>query len=220
MAGFLIYHPKRQVSVFDKVVVYHDKTTGNQDPYVWNGCFLHTFCHMSQMSPEEGDINFWVSGDTYPDFSRLYCDLVFVIKEKVCWTNANKISRNDKIVDSKNAYNDHYSPGVINHPYKKRRRFTLKADPDLSFQPQNEQHELFDIVPFLFEMGYSISDLQKCMTTKIGSKPMPIPNEVSNHLYKKLNEIAVIKLTGPELEKIRISNPSLTSPASEQKSSC
>ena len=66
MAGYLIYHPKREVSKFANLVVYHDSTTGNQDPYIWNQPFLHTYCHITQMSPEVGHINFWVGGDTFP----------------------------------------------------------------------------------------------------------------------------------------------------------
>src|SRR4030042_2295763 len=137
MPGYLIYHPKRQRSKIDNLVIYHDSSRGNQDPYIWNRRFLHTYCHITQMSPKEEYINFWVSGDSFPLFTQLYCDLVFVVQEKKYWTNRNFIAPNDPIVDTAEAYNDHYQ-WAYQHPYKSRRRFTLKADPLLSFQPQTQ----------------------------------------------------------------------------------
>ena len=80
MAGYIIYHPKRQSSTYKNTVIYHDNIRGNQDPYIWNRRFLHTYCHITQLSPKIGYINFWVSGDTFPLFNHLYCDLVFVIQ--------------------------------------------------------------------------------------------------------------------------------------------
>ena len=102
-AGYLIYHPKRQMYRFGTQVVYADRKTGNQDPYVWNDSFLHTFCHMTQMSPEIGYVNFWVSGDRWPDFTKLFCDLVFVVKEKLFWKQPNSIDPKDPIVDSEDS---------------------------------------------------------------------------------------------------------------------
>ncbi len=103
MSGYLIYHPSRAVAKFDAAVVYHDHIGGNQDPYVWNTQFLHTYCHITQMKPSEGDINFWVSGDSFPNFSHLYCDLVFVVAEKAYWKSANTIDRDNAIVDTDEA---------------------------------------------------------------------------------------------------------------------
>jgi hypothetical protein len=68
--GYIIYHPRRQASMFGVVTVYHDTPIRNQDPYVWHRRFLHTYCHMTQMAPAIGDINVWVSGDTFPHFSH------------------------------------------------------------------------------------------------------------------------------------------------------
>lgn len=82
MSGYIIYHPKRNREIFDGTTVHYDNNEGNQDPYVWNRQFLHTYCHMTQMTPQEGQINFWVSGDTFPNFSQLFCDLVFVVERK------------------------------------------------------------------------------------------------------------------------------------------
>jgi len=44
------------------------------------------------------------------------------------------------------AYNDHYRWADIDHPSIPTTPFTLKADPDLSFQPQDSQLQLIDIV--------------------------------------------------------------------------
>ncbi|HEU4386577.1 MAG TPA: hypothetical protein VFV34_02185, partial [Blastocatellia bacterium] len=88
MTSYLVYHPPRQKTVLQGTAVYHDSLTGNQCPYVWNARFLHSFCHITQMSVKEGDITFWVSGDTFPDFKHLWCDLVFCIESKLYWANA------------------------------------------------------------------------------------------------------------------------------------
>ena len=51
MSGYLVYHPKREISAFGKISVYHANNRVHQDPYVWNSQFLHTYCHMTQMKP-------------------------------------------------------------------------------------------------------------------------------------------------------------------------
>src|SRR5215207_9577399 len=99
------------------------------------------------MSPEVGDINFWISGDTYSDFSKLWCDLVFVIQERVHWRDPNSIASNDPIVDSPETYADHYPWTPEQHPYRRRCRFTLKADPAAIFQPQEEDSSLINLAP-------------------------------------------------------------------------
>jgi hypothetical protein len=112
MNGYLIYHPPRDISTFGDMKVYHDPIKrGNQDPYIWNKQFLHTYCHITQLKLTQltrNDINFWVSGDTFPDFSHLYCDLVFVVQDKCLWKERNYVGCTDQIVDSKEAFIDHY----------------------------------------------------------------------------------------------------------------
>jgi hypothetical protein len=149
MGGYLVYHPKRTKSVFDNITIYHAPNGVHQDPYVWNSQFLHTYCHMTQMKPEEEDTIFWVTGDKFPGFSHLFCDLVFVIQEKVYWEKANFISESSEIIDSHEAYIAHYQWAGREHYFQRRRRYTLKADPKRSFQPQNCDGSLIDIVPFL-----------------------------------------------------------------------
>lgn len=212
MSGYLIYHPSREKSRLENFSVYHDALPGNQDPYVWNTQFLHTYCHMSQMSPSENDINFWVSGDTFPAFSSLYCDLVFVVKFKRYWEQPNFIDPQDPIVDSDEAYNDHYQWAQYNHPFKRRHRFTLKADPHHSFQPQDANKRLIDIVPFLIEMGLSLDTLRKGLQINFASRPIRLDNRIIASLYQWLYQEAEIKLTGEILEGIRQKNPQLASP--------
>ena len=210
MNGYLIYHPSRTKSVFDSIVVYHDSIVGNQDPYIWNCKFLHSYCHITQMSSIVNNINFWVSGDTFPKFNNLYCDLVFIIKEKTYWKNANTIDRTDATIDTDEAYLDHYR-WAWQHPFKRRRRFTLKADPDNSFQPQNAFQELIDILPFLLEQGLTLPEIRRGMRAGFNSKPFSLNASLAANLYSWLDRTAAIKLEGAKIQKIRENNPHLAS---------
>jgi hypothetical protein len=219
MNGYLIYHPKRRRSTFGDITVYHDGTTGNQDPYVWNTRFLHTYCHMTQMTPSIGQVNFWVSGNTFPDFSHLFCDLVFLIERKDSWREANSIYRDERIIESEAAYVDHYQWAFFQHHFKSRKRFTLKADPLQSFQPQNADGTLIDIVPFLTRSGLSLASLRLGLKAGFNSKPFLL-DEVTSKLYEWLNQDADIKLTGSQLEEIRLRNPQLASPSKMDLRNC
>lgn len=212
MSGYLIYHPSRAVAKFDAAVVYHDHIGGNQDPYVWNTQFLHTYCHITQMKPSEGDINFWVSGDSFPNFSHLYCDLVFVVAEKAYWKSANTIDRDNAIVDTDEAYNDHYC-WAHQHYFKRRRRYTLKADPKCSFQPQDAEKKLLDIVPFLTEQGMTINEIRQGLRSGFNSKPLRLWSCAFN-LYNWFKQNAPFKLDGVQLQNLRKNNPH---PASNPK---
>jgi hypothetical protein len=212
MAGYIIYHPARVTASFGNLVVYYDKPIGNQDPYIWNNSFLHTYCHITQMKSEVEDINFWVNGDTFPEFNHLFCDLVFVVHEKVKWQKPNLIDRSDPIVESDEAYNDHYKWGKYEHCFKKRGRFTLKADPFRSFQPQTKENALIDIVPFLNEMGISLEELRNKMRSGKGSQPFPLKDrQVAITLYDNIERAATIKLKGHILQEVRQNHNKLSS---------
>lgn len=216
-SGYLTYHPERQRKEFGQTVVHFDICNGNQDPYVWNVQFLHTFCHITEMSPDPGDICFWVwRPKTNP--VQLFCDLVFVVESKIGWQNANKISRRDRIVDSKEAWNDHYHWGNLQkgepHYFKKQKRFTLKADPKRSFQPQHANGELIDIAPFLRKHGFTT----KALLNK-GARPFRI-NHVVESLYNWICQKADTKLTGAKLQAIRAKNLSLASPVGRCEGCC
>ena len=204
IGGYLIYHPERKTSEFEDITVYHDKYGSNQDLYVWNRCFLHTYCHITQMKPEKGHINFWVSGNQWPEFSHLCCDLVFVVEYKQIWTQPNIIDINDPIVDSPEAYYDHYCWAEKGqHNFKYRNRFTLKADPQRSFQPQDGNRKLIDIVPFLAPNRIDLPELHRGMRSGFNSRPYPLSKSLIYGLYQWIEQEAKIKLTGKLLETFR-----------------
>ncbi|MGB3510018.1 MAG: hypothetical protein WBA93_12400 [Microcoleaceae cyanobacterium] len=134
-----------------------------------------------------------------------------MVAEKLYWQDANNIKSCDPIVDTNEAYTDHYCwVGHGQHPYRHRRRFTLKADPESSFQPQNISQELINVVPFLLEQGFSLSQLRQNLRSGFNSKPMPL-GCLSVELYSWLSQCTNIKLSGNKLQKIRKQNPHLTS---------
>jgi hypothetical protein len=205
MKSYLIYHPKREKTEINKITVYHDKFGGNEDPYIWNYNFLHTFCHITQLSNEIGQINFWVSDESLHNLHHLYCDCVFVIKEKIFWKNSNSIYKTDKTIDNLQAYEHHYKWGnkeVSSHELKKRMRYTLKADPAKSFQPQTKKRELIDILPFLEQNGIAKDEIEKSIIAVVGSRPMKLPNDLGEKLYEYLNKISKIKLYGKDLKNL------------------
>ncbi|HYO50552.1 MAG TPA: hypothetical protein VEW94_11940 [Chloroflexia bacterium] len=211
MNGYLIYHPARAVSRLGDLTIYHDATTGNQDPYIWNKCFLHTYCHITGLRAAAGDINFWVSGDHFPRFNHLYCDLVFVVAEKLYWSARNAIVATDSLVDTPAAYADHYRWASIQHRFKRRRRYTLKADPLRSFQPQDGANRLIDLVPFLVAHGFSLEMLRQGLRRGFRSRPMVL-GAMASDLYIWLAQTAPVKINGSLLQEIRQQHPELASP--------
>jgi len=203
---YLIYHPKRVRVCVGGQVVHCDSLKGNQDPYVWSDRFLHTFCHATQMTAKVGHFNFWDSGDSWPKFSALYCDLVFVVNEIADWHDRNWMDEDDSIVDSPIAYMDHYQ--WVNrgqHRFKSewRVRRTLKADPAKSFQLQSLENELPDIVPLLSQDGISIEEVQSRFRAGCASKPMPLDRNQVNQLYGKVLDLPGRKLFGADLKLLR-----------------
>jgi hypothetical protein len=89
------------------------------------------------------------------------------------------------------------------HPYKKRRRFTLKADPERSFQPQRQDGALINIIPHLTRMGLSLDELRVGLKAGYGSKPLRLPHETAVALYELLVWIAPIRLSGEAIEAER-----------------
>jgi len=200
---FLIYHPARQKTVIGHMNVYHDQFGGNEDPYIWHDKFLHTYCHITQLTNDEkqNQINFWVSGNCYPNFTQLFCDCVFVIAEKHIWTNRNHIDPIDPIVDNKQTFEHHYQwANFGHHNYIRRTRYTLKADSEKSFQPQDKDKNLIDIIPFLNENGITSTQLIHAMTSKRGSRPLQLDSALGLKLYDYLFSEATIKHYGKDLK--------------------
>ncbi|GAA5531038.1 hypothetical protein [Herpetosiphon gulosus] len=203
MAGYLIYHPKRQIMAHADKPIYHDSLEGNQDPYIWQRSFLHSYCHITQMRPQVGDINVWVAGDTFPHFQQLFCDVVFVVASKHYWPNANDLSPDDPIVDSPAAYADHYQWAQWQHQFKRRRRFTLKADPTRSFQPLTNDGLLLDIVPALAAAGVDLAQLRTKLRAGFNSQPMALSAEQATALYHWIDMEAAQRWYGDDLAAIR-----------------
>lgn len=200
---YIIYHPTRHIFERNGVRIYHDSFgEKNEDPYLWNKQFLHSYCHITQMKSDVGNINFWVSGDTFPNFNSLYCDCVFVVEEKVYWRDSNNIELFDEIVDNSEAYNYHYRWGNHQHFFKRRKRYTLKASADKSFQPQNMDGSLVDIVPFLKEYGLELKDLRKQMKAGYQAKPMKLDVNVAQLLYEFLFYNAAHKIYGYQIANL------------------
>lgn len=208
-ASWLVYHPRRQVGRLDGCSVYHDSTAGNQDPYVWNDAFLHSYCHITQLQAEIGGIHLWVSGDAFPGFSRLYCDLVFIVAQKRQWRDANAMAPDDPLMDSAEAFNDHYR-WHSQHPFARRKRYTLKAEPERSFQPQTANAELIDIVPLLARHGLLLGQLQAGLCAGRGSRPVRLERSAATATADQLRQ-APLLLKGPALRQIRLRHPELAS---------
>jgi len=194
--SYIIYHPKRDCSIVKKIgKVYHDSFFGNQDPYIWSSPFLHSFCHITQIKKAVDQINFWCSGDTYPNFEKLYCDLVFKVATVHEWSDRNSISKTDPIVDNKQSYNHHYR-WVRQHLFKSKKRpkkrITLKACKELSFKPQNEKQELIDIIQFLSKKGITIKQLRSSISMNskgnaaFPSRPFELDEKIAVELYEFL----------------------------------
>lgn len=210
--NYIIYHRKSErfcTEINGLGKVYHDSFKGNQDPYIWNEMFLHSFCKITQIKKEIGQYIFWVSSENYPNFEQLYCDLVFKVSSNHEWSNRNSIKANDDIVDNKQSFINHYKKGVIQHQFtgeiRPKKRVTLKACKENSFQPQNEEQELIDIVPFLLKQGYSLTDLRKNISFYASgkmartSKPMILSDKMSKSLFDYLSS-ADIKIYGKDLK--------------------
>jgi hypothetical protein len=206
MAGYVISHPRREVRQFGALRVYYDGVTHNQDPYVWSERFLHTACHITQMTPEIGHINFWVSAgvSSLRDATALYCDLVFVVGQRLVWRNRNEITSTDPIVDSPEAFHDHYGwYGVWEHRWVRRTRYTLKADSERSFQPQSTDQSLIDIVPGLEALGIGPEAMKSAMKAGFQTRPYRLDDRMATVLYAWVDAQAAIKLKGPELRAVR-----------------
>lgn len=202
--GFLIYHPRRVETNVGNLVVHHDKFGSNEDPYIWNDKFLHSFCHITQLPNDEGQINFWISGDHYPNFTKLFCDCVFVVEEKIYWRRANLITRRSHFVknDQREAFDHHYkwvNPPHCQHVFKRRRRYTLKAHRTKSFQPQGSNGRLIDIMPVLRNLGYKAKDLITAITSKKGSRPFELRPGHVTEIYRFLRYNSVKRIKGTDL---------------------
>lgn len=212
MPDYLIYHPMRTSALLGRHRVHFDHPSGNQDPYIWNRRFLHSYCHITQLRPlEPGDMVFWVSSTNFRTLPDLLCDLVFVVQDCIYWPSRNSVTRSGPVAAKDNifAYRDHYR-WVNQHPFKKRRRYTLKAHPTESFQPQGPNGTLLDIRPLLLGLGLSQVQLLGLHASR-GSRPLHLPTRQATALYQKVSALASKKLTGRQLAHLRARTHNLAS---------
>ncbi|GHP00782.1 hypothetical protein KSF_108290 [Reticulibacter mediterranei] len=244
MNGRLLYHKTKSATSRNGLVkttvlrnekeinAYSDDFSGNQDPYIWQKVFLHTYCHMGQMRdgfqckpkghPEvdRGDILFWITSDVRGNYTQLKCDLVFVVAEKQYWSLPNQINRHDSPAntDSEDAFKEHYA-WVEQHKLSDKmvaqgfRRFTLKADPAQSFQPQDANGNLLDIRPLLKRLNVNLTALNKDLgPSEPGrfARPFLLEEQKARALYTMIRKstFAPIQLTGddfaqPDFERER-----------------
>jgi hypothetical protein len=139
------------------------------------------------------------------------CDLVFVVAQCCILENRNCIARNNIIVDSDVAYDDHYRWAERQHLYKRRHRKTLKADPHRSFQPQLGDGELIDLVPILKPLGYTVGSLQAALRNGRHSKPLLLAQHQAEFLYNAIRVTAAKFLNGADLQTIRDAHHDLQS---------
>ncbi|UXR69680.1 hypothetical protein MUA26_00440 [Staphylococcus sp. IVB6246] len=220
MVSYIFVHPKREKTVFGEYTIYHDAFSHNQCPYIWNKQFLHSYCKITDYSynqSKEGEYIFWVSLPK-DNSQKCLCDLVFKVKTQEFWynnileqreaiRNNHHLSVDDAIVDNEQAFEDHYvwvEKGQ--HVWREecnRRRLTLKADEELSFQPQDGNGELLDISNILKEIGIDIqNDLER--NARNGYKPIKIEDKCqAKELYDNIKNNAAQKLYGKDLEIIR-----------------
>ena len=212
MPDYLIYHPVRASAAFGRHRVHFDSARGNQDPYIWNRRFLHSYCHITQLRvPQPGDLIFWVSSTDYKTLPDLLCDLVFLVDDRVYWPSSSSAGRRGCVAgaDSSFAYADHYR-WAKQHPLTRRRRYTLKAHAEKSFQPQKPDGMLLDIRPMLLALGVSQGQLLQLHAPR-GSKPLPLSNEIAKRLYEMVAKGAAKKLRGVQLARVRQRSPQLAS---------
>ena len=157
-------HKDRVKVKIDDINVYCDSFYRNQDPYIWNESFLHTYCKINQIKVSElkkGDKIFWL---TRQGKNKWFVDLVFIVERVHYWEKGKESKSNSKdIKDSEYAhynfvelsnveydeisYQDHYKWANIDHPKKSsrcKRRVTLIASKE-SYQPQTKKGELIEI---------------------------------------------------------------------------
>ncbi len=212
--NYLIYHPKRCEIIINEKKVYVDNFEGNQDPYLWNVQFLHSFCHITQIKVNIGDTIFWVSSEKSNEFKNLLCDCVFVIEDKIFWNNSNHINLNDSLVDNINCFEHHYR-WHSQHYFTKRKRYTLKANMYKSFQPQDSQEQLIDILPILNNLNIATENLvnkismNKSRKISMNTRPFKLDKKISDELYNKIYKNSTFKIKGIDLKDIYPKNEKL-----------
>lgn len=197
---FLILSHGQRMSkeICNSRVYYENYHSNNVCPYIFEKQFLHTFC--KRIAHKEWDIHIWV---TYTKNSKwaiesILCDLFFKIERIIYWSYDSPPSG-----FSKNARKFHFLRGRRQH---KRKTYHTAIATNDSYQPQDSNWNLIDLVPFFKKID--ILDIDSVF------KPLPRTwirvdinkiNEIDwDALLKYINSKAKIKLKGELLEKMNL----------------
>ena len=88
------------------------------------------------------------------------------------------------------------------HHFKRRRRYTLKSNPERSFQPLEKNNKLIEFYPILNKIGLcKESIINKMFKTKNGKNaintyPFHLENKMAKLLYKEINIKSSKRITG------------------------
>ncbi len=224
MNAYLLYQwDVKVIPLPSGIIVYTDSPKNNQDPYIFNEQFLHTYCHMKAVSKggiHPDDLYFWVNageGVIRKNVKELLCDLVFVVKNQMPWPKPpQELAETDRYIDSPQAWQDHYRWASIDHPYKPEQvqtgigRVTVKADPNRSFQPVDQDQQRIDVKPLLLSAGMDWETIKHAIVgNAFASFPLPLKPAVARSLYGVLSSQQYVQRTGKWLHHLRQENEDL-----------
>lgn len=212
----------------DGIPIYYDALSGNQDPYIWNKQFLYSYCQLGKNGKtwlskiNEGDCIFFVATRKGSlTVEQWWCDLVFVVAEKLEWNNKNPLEKDDlDLVESEFAWKDHYR-WWIDHPnlLLGGKRITFKADPDSSFQPIGPDNKPLDILKHLNALNIDTSPMiGRSYTGRLNSSwPRELESHVGEALLKKIMKTPCeFRHYGDELQEFRKDNSHLWKPSENE----
>jgi len=145
------------------------------------------------------------------------CDLVFEVEQPNAeWSHPNNLKGDYPIVDSKQAWEDHYSWAPIDHAYTPKqvlagvKRFSAKAHPIHSFQPVDQYQQRPDILALLHSLqgdedtkvdGHALYDAINYNAW--GSAPFPLGLKVALLLHQMLSPQQFVQSRGKWLQQLR-----------------
>lgn len=217
MTCYILHHYKRQKAEYEdgKYIYFENNEWINICPYIFNNRFIHTFCKAFPLEKEIWNIYFWVYAKwnlQKTSITNIFCDIIFVAWEKVVWKSPNNLrwKHSGKELYYENIenilYRNHfkYCYDKKHHKLAKdTKRITLFADPNRSYQPQDENNNLIDIKPFLKGL-YSQEHLTNAFQEKRwwGKKNLKLTDKQWETLYKEIENILAKKILWENIAKI------------------
>lgn len=225
MDYYLLHHHKRAKVLLGlwRYVYYENFPWTNMCPYIFSKEFIHTFCRAFPLRKEIGNVNFWIHaewGENQNQIKSISCDLVFVVWRMVVWKDANSLRWHDAkealwyADSSSHQYKNHFS-WHGQHYLKKRRRTSLFADADRSFQPIDSNGGLVDIKPFFESLdANSRTSIYKSLkpVRGIGVRNLKLDEAIWKRLQEYIESWATMKIRGRDLQhldprKLDMGNP-------------